>query len=236
MHTHQLPRERPRGNSATPLIVFIGIVVLSVIFFFALTLPRQLERKRQAQETVEPAAPTPAIPAPEPPKSDPKTEPQPAPVAEPPPVRHASPRHFVQAIAEALSAGDVKSASALIGPEPLSGGKAEFFEAVFGAAALRPRPESPLREIGDVGELYRWAIRLHEAAGPAIAQSDPAAASPRAPADELALEIDVTRGTERGWMAKAVHFSPALRATCPAEAERPGSSHRSSPRRTKTTR
>ena len=36
------------GHRATPVFVFVGIVVLSLVFFFALTLPRQLERKKRA--------------------------------------------------------------------------------------------------------------------------------------------------------------------------------------------
>lgn len=37
-----------RGQSAAPVLVCVGIVVLSCLFFWALTWPRQLERRREA--------------------------------------------------------------------------------------------------------------------------------------------------------------------------------------------
>jgi len=235
-HTHAARR----GHSATPILVFLGIVVLSVVFFFALTLPRQLELRRAAEdkaraEAARPAAetaPTPAV-AMDPPTDVPTAadagresgagRATPAP-GEAGPVRFASPRQFVQSLVGKLVAGDVAGAESLLGPDALAGEKAAFFRSIFGPARLRPSSSLPLREIGDVGEYYRWGVRLDDAATASIAGAagnvgasldvpPPIAPSdrPAAAMDPIELEIDVARDPDAGWRAVAVHFPERLR-------------------------
>ncbi|MGI8601623.1 MAG: OmpA family protein [Verrucomicrobiales bacterium] len=160
MHTTFQGRGAQRGNSATPIIVFFGIVILSVIFFFVLTLPRQMARKRQAANQPVPAA-VPAATASEETAQPQSEKPVDIPLAIP--ARFASPRSFVQTVAAQLTAGDAKKAAELLGSEALAGERGVFFETVFGTAGFRPAPGNSLQEIGDVGELYRWAVLLGDA-------------------------------------------------------------------------
>lgn len=189
MHTPCLTRHCERGHSTTPILVFLGIVVLSVLFFFALTLPRQLEQRRRAAADMARAATAQAEAAArehaaggtaadattgmEKSAADPsatadpsssKAGPDPGSTTAAVPSRFASPRQFMQSLAAGLLTGDMAEAEALLGAETLTGDKADFFRSVFGAAGLRPAAAAPLREIGDAAEYYRWALRLE--AGP----------------------------------------------------------------------
>lgn len=236
MHTSRPTRVCQRGQSATPILVFLGIVVLSVVFFYALTLPRQLERKkaaaaRAAAAEVEAARLARALAvaneeteaarvAPED-----RTEAEAGATAPPPgPPRFASPRNFMQTLAGQLAAGEVEAAGAVLGADALAGGKGDFFKTVFGAAGLRPAAAGSLREIGDVAEYYRWAVRLEDGAaaaampvpagdaGPAPGPFAPPGADPALVLGAaLELEVDVARDPASGWRAAAVHFPEPLR-------------------------
>jgi outer membrane protein OmpA-like peptidoglycan-associated protein len=242
----RLSRDSARGHSATPILVFLGIVVLSVVFFFALTLPRQLERKRAAAEAqaqaqaaqaeaeakVRPGAEAGAPAAGEGasdasnPAVRPPTQPTPA-----VPARFASPRQFMTALAGALTVGDVAAAEAVLGGEALAGEKAAFFKTLFTEAGMRPSASTPLREIGDAAEYYRWAVRLEESAGagevaaartgdagstvePGAKGKDGGAASPL---EAVEFEVDLARDADRGWRAAAVHFPSPLRLAVAAK-------------------
>jgi outer membrane protein OmpA-like peptidoglycan-associated protein len=239
MHPSRLTRAGQRGQSATPILVFLGIVVLSVVFFFALTLPRQLERKKEAaraaatsaaeaeaarlageQAAAQQAAAESVLAGSAPATADVTS------VAPATPARFASPRNFMQSLAAKLAAGDVAAAQAVLGVEVMTGEKAEFFQTVFGAAGLRPSASAPLREIGDVAEFYRWAVRLEEvgtstpaaaagSAGDAGSALDPlippGVGAVVAAEETIEFEVDVARDAASGWRAAAVHFPEPLR-------------------------
>lgn len=242
MHPSRLIRDGQCGQSATPILVFLGIVVLSVIFFFALTLPRQLERRRAvaaatAPQVSPPGASDPASAAlPDDGAASASPEPTAAAPAAPPapavPPQFTSPRHFMQTLASQLVAGDVAAARALLGESALDADKGPFFATIFGAAGMRPSATVPVREIGDVAENFRWAIRLEDATTPlpAAAPSDagsaldplvpPGAAASAAAAaagESIELEIDVARDPTAGWHAAAVHFPEPLRLAVAAK-------------------
>ncbi|MFN0129362.1 MAG: OmpA family protein [Verrucomicrobiales bacterium] len=239
MPTFRLSRDCQRGQSATPILVFLGIVVLSVVFFVALTLPRQLERRRGAEERsrakalmAEAAArdrseaargavdegfvktdvaEIPDVPAAAPAQGGP---------ADGDARRLASPRQFMHLLVSRLEVGDVAGAEALLGSESLAGEKGEFFRMVFGAAGLRPRNSAPIHEIGDVAEYYRWGVRLEagDREQDGIRAGDAELAVEATPDEELTkaqdsaeLEVDVGRDPQRGWRAVAVHFPESLR-------------------------
>jgi outer membrane protein OmpA-like peptidoglycan-associated protein len=208
MHALSPGRAGQRGQGSTPIFVFLGIVVLSLVFFFALTLPRQLERKRQTATQKEPAQPPAAArvepepaPAPTPPAPEANPPPDPAPAPAPAPTRFPSPRAFVIAVSASLAAGDPEAATRLLGDGALTADKAAFLTAVLTEANLRPVADAPIREVGDVGALVRWAIRLSPAAPAAPPGSD----------DPLEIEVDVERDPDAGWKATAVHFPQPLR-------------------------
>lgn len=239
MTTLRLTRDCQRGQSATPILVFLGIVVLSVVFFIALTLPRQLERRRAVEERAraealmaESAARDRAeaarkaaeegsvkLDAAETPDASAEA-PAPAGPADGEAGRLASPRQFMQWLVGRLAAGDVAGAEALLGSESLAGEKGEFFRVVFGAAGLRPRSSASIREIGDVAEFYRWGVRLEagDREPDGIRAGDAEVTGGETPDERSAtsqdgaeLEVDIGRDPERGWRAVAVHFPESLR-------------------------
>ena len=185
-------RSGERGSSATPILVFFGIVILSVIFFFAFTLPKQLETKRlkRLQVAEQQAAEERAAAEAEAEKVTAKpgtatVQPAPPPPLPPTPTRFNSSRSLGQAVVGALGAGDTAKALELLGPEALPDEKAAFFRTIFDEAKLRPLAEQPLREIGDVGEVNRWGIVLDgasTAAGKSVADPGPAVAAAASPA------------------------------------------------------
>lgn len=186
-------RARQRGQGATPVLVFAGIVVLSVIFFFALTLPARLERKKRAAAAAaasasavssDSAPATPEIPGAVPvPGAKPSSVPEHPLASAPLPARFASPKSLVQTIAEKLAAGDVAAVAALAGQEVLPAEKEAFLQSILREAKLTPAPPSAVREIGDVADLYRWAIPFVAANGTAAApfseESAPAVSAPQ---------------------------------------------------------
>jgi outer membrane protein OmpA-like peptidoglycan-associated protein len=209
MHPRPLSRARHHGRSATPILVFLGIVVLSVVFFFALTLPRQLERKRLAADQAREAAAQSAVAAasgtqdtgrsaaPTDDEVAPMVSDAPKPAETGIPVRFASQRQFMQTLATAMSAGDVAVAMDILGPAALTPDKAGFLSTLLGSAGLRPAAASPIRELGDVPDATRWAVRL-------VPARDDAAASAE-------MEVDLARDADRGWRAAALHFPEPLR-------------------------
>ena len=223
-------RERSRGSSTTPILVFVGIVVLSVVFFFALTLPRQFERKRlgaemaraqaaeeQARVRAQAAEAAAAAEAPEaqPPKE--AASPQTAPVA----VRFASPRQFMERLRALLAEGNPVAVAELLGSGALTAEKSSFLETVLTAARLRPAAGAAVREVGDVGEFYRWAIRLDDGSGVpdtptgtdlgSTGEEVPAPQPASVAGEAVELEVDLARDAATGWRAVAVHFPAPLR-------------------------
>jgi len=202
MHTPFERSSPSRGQSATPIIVFFGIIVLSLIFFFAITLPRQLERKKEATAKAEASQgaaaeeTSPAAPAAQPV--------EPSPVREEP-GQFSSPRSLVQAVLSHLQANEIPAAVALLG-DALTEPKAGYFTALFQEGKLRPATSLPLREIGDVADLYRWGIVLERGDAATLGQK-----SVTAPALPPMIELDVGRDPTRGWKVQAVYFSDSLR-------------------------
>jgi OOP family OmpA-OmpF porin len=226
MRGSQITCARPRGQSATPVLVFLGIVVLSVVFFFVLTLPRQFKNQRAVAVRVEPSPTEPAAAAvPGGGTTDAGTPAETSralpPAAAPTAVRFTSPRHLMEALASHLASGDFAAAEAVLGDGVLSDGTAAFWRSLFTTADLRPAVLSPVREIGDLAELYRWALRLEERppspdpiSGDAAVdrgRSAEAAAPGDPPPGSFELEVDIARDPARGWRAVAVHFPEPLR-------------------------
>ncbi len=237
MHHTTTSRDRracQRGSNATPVLVFLGIVVLSVIFFFALTLPRQLEKRKAAQqkaaaehvarEKEEAAAQAKHAAEELAAREAEEKKAAEAAAAASLPGRFTSPRAFMQTLADKLAGGDMAPVRKLLG-EAISEEQAKFLATTVTEAGLKPA-SSPLVEIGDLGQAYRWGIRLSEGgAASATPQGEPRPENPTlppadvgttpdaqpAPADTVTLEVDVTRDATLGWRAAAVHFPAALR-------------------------
>lgn len=231
MRGSRITRARARGQSATPVLVFLGIVVMSVVFFLALTLPRARHTRREAAARAG-AVPTETVPIPTESKrttpsgeadggagaSAPNAADRPAGVTPPSATaRFASPRSFMETLAAHLRSGDLAAAEAALGGAALSAAQAGFFRAIFTTAGLQPA-SSAVREVGDVADMSRWSLRL-EARTPAPGDAAAAPPLPEPPlpaAEPLELEVDLGRDAGRGWRAVAVHFPDPLRRTVAA--------------------
>jgi OmpA-OmpF porin, OOP family len=199
-------RSSQRGQSATPILVFVGIVSLSVIFFFVFTLPQC--GGKQPPKTI----PTVATPA----KTGTPTTPTPVPVVNPlatpePTIPVAPPKpffmkssQFLTAIAEKLTSGKATETLEWFAPS-VAPAKRAFFEKVFAAGYTPVTTESPWREIGRMSAQERWALLLQAPAAAAVPGVAPVSAPATTP-----LEFDLKLTRENGYQITNVRFSPAL--------------------------
>ena len=155
-------RPFPRGQSAIPILVFLGIVTLSVVFFFAFTAP-------QCGATPRAAKAGPAKPVP------PARPPTPVVTTPPPPVEPLHPvvpskpfylksSQFLAAVAEKLAAGKVDETFDLLAPSVTPERKA-LYEKLFvsGYRPIMSGAASPWKEIGRISGQERWMLRIEKA-------------------------------------------------------------------------
>lgn len=172
-------RSFPRGQSAIPILVFLGIVTLSVVFFFAFTAPQCGATPRAAKP-----APAEVVPAPVRPPTPVVTAPT-LPVDPPKPVTPPKPFYlkssqFLAAVAEKLAAGKVDETFDLLAPSVTSERKA-LYEKLF-TSGYRPvmnGAASPWKEIGRISGQERWMLPIEKVAD----------ASPKTAADGIPEDI-----------------------------------------------
>ena len=157
-------RSFPRGQSAIPILVFLGIVTLSVVFFFAFTAP-------QCGATPRAAKPAPAKPVPVPVQPPKPVVTAPTPPVEPPkPVTPPKPFYlkssqFLAAVAEKLAAGKVDETFDLLAPS-VSPERKALYEKLF-TSGYRPvmnGAASPWKEIGRISGQERWMLPIERVA------------------------------------------------------------------------
>ena len=151
-------RSSQRGQSAAPILVFLGIVTLSVIFFFVFTLP-QCTGRQPAVTTLPQTAP---VVPPKPVVPEPVVAPQPPPptVVTPPKPFYMKSSQFLAALAERLNTGKLEEAMELMAPT-VPQAKKEFFQKLFTTAGYKPASgENPWQEIGRISGQERWLLPL----------------------------------------------------------------------------
>ena len=109
-------RRSVSGSSSTPILVFLGIVGLSAVFFLIFTGRTPVTTKGPAPAVQSPAPGTTAVPG----KAGPVTAKPPAPAPKKPPIApvvYAQPEQLLAAITTELRAGDLENAMKLGGKD-----------------------------------------------------------------------------------------------------------------------
>ncbi len=185
-HYNPLPssavnRPSQRGQSAAPLLVFLGIVLLSVIFFFVFTMPQGSGK----QTTVTTLPQTVPVPKPVAPPTAPVVVTPPPTVITPPKPFYMKSSQFLSALAEHLRAGKLDEAMELMAPT-VPQAKQEFFKKLFTTGGYKPGSgENPWQEIGRMSGQERWQLPLSKSAVASVreapAVTPPAVATLAAP-------------------------------------------------------
>ncbi len=231
--TTTVNRSSPSGASAAPILVFLGIVALSVIFFFVFTLPQC--SGRQTTVTSLPASPsTPAVPVTPVPPPALETTPPPPTVVTPPKPFYMKSSQFLAALFEQLRTGKIDEARELMVssvPQP----KQDFFQKLFTTAGYHPASEGGgWQEVGRISGQERWLLPLAKSAVSPAPLADPtltgigltigaptpipAAAAAAAASPEISIDLKLTR--DEGYQITGLHFSPSLLAAESATADR----------------
>lgn len=201
VHTTRPSLLTRRGSGTTPIFVFLGIVGLSVVFFFLFTLPRWTGGEGKPQ-------PPPAVPekvAAQQPKPGPAAATgtgaavKPKPKPQKPAIYYASPEGLLQAIQEPLEAGNLEAAFRVAGSRAGQSPQANFLRHILTTAGYRVASgrDTPWTRLGQAGEIQRYTLAL----SPAEATAPPAAGLPW---------FDVERSEKQGWEVAAIGFPEAL--------------------------
>lgn len=210
-----------QGSKATPIFVFIGIVTLSVVFFFVFTLPKSGVKKAvpvTGESTSQPAAPpVPIVTAP--------VVPAPPPSPAPSPAKQLFLRssQFLTSLTEQLRAGKTDEALKLATPAVPTERK-DFFKKVFVEGFQPVAGANPWLEMGRISGVERWTLPLEKHAAITISPIDPSSPAPADAAPppvidsppaaagsgktELTVDLKLTR--ESGYQITGLKFSPAL--------------------------
>lgn len=198
VHTTRPSLLSDRGSSTTPVFVFLGIVGLSVVFFFLFTLPRWTGDSgvppAQAQEKpVTAAPPKPASPPADSPGAKPPVKPQ------KPAIFYASPEGLLQAIQEPLEAGNLEAAFRLAGSKAGQSPQANFLRHILTTAGYRvaASADTPWSRLGQAGDVQRYTL--------AISPVEPAA-----PQAAGLPWFDVERSEKQGWDVAGIGFPESL--------------------------
>ncbi len=208
------------GSSTTPVLVFLGIVTLSVVFFFVFTLPRRGQKSSRTQQPASAtAAKTPAATtrpgSPEAGTTAPAAPAQPLPPAAAPKAFFVKASPLLTAFSEKLAAGKPQETADLLSA-PLQPAKAEALRHLFTTAAFRPAVSgAAVAEVGRIGTTERWSLPVEK--GPSIELTPldapvPASApeGTTAPNQPIALELDLKATREQGYQISDVRFPPRL--------------------------
>lgn len=188
--------------SRTPILVFLGIVGLSVVFFLLFTgrIPG-IGRGTPPPMVAPAAAPSPEkTPLTSAGKSEPVTAKPPVPKKAPPiPVVFAKPNQLLEAVTAELRAGDLENAMKLGGKDFAVLPGTNFLKLLLAKAGYRVPPAGEVfTEAGAMGPTSRYAVVL-EPAGPGTPP----------PAGPVWVDTDRDR-TTGSWQLSGVIISPKL--------------------------
>ena len=191
------------GNSSTPIIAIVGAIALSVVLFFAFTLPKASKEDpaggatgASGISTVGGQADGQDLPSATPPEPEPEPEPEPVAKLE----EFASARALVATVAQRLAARDFDGVAALVGETVLADPRALGFIHAFSDGGYIPLQGETIAEIGDMDEMNRWALFALPAGSPAGAV-----------AARRRIMIDVTKAPQVGWKVAGIHVPGELR-------------------------
>ena len=196
-------RRHASGSSSSHLLVFLGIIALSALFFLAFTGLNPFA-------SAPPAAATPAAAAAPPPPTAP-LPPRPPRLPAPPPPHFAKVELLLAALATELRAGDLENAAKLGDKAFASLPAPHFLKLLLTKAGYRVPAQGPLfQDAGALRQTPRFALAL-EPSSPAIPP----------PAGPLWLQA-LRDPTTASWKLSAVIISPPLLAQATEELRRHG--------------
>ena len=197
------------GSSSTPILVFLGIVGLSALFFLIFTGRTPITGHRPAAVSPPFAG---AGQAEGLGKSDPVTTKPPVPKKLPPaPVVHARPEQLLAAIATGLRAGDLENAMKLGGKDFVILPGTNFLKLLLTKAGYRiPAEGLVFTDAGAMSPVVRYAIAL-----------EPAAPGTPPPAGPIWVDAERDRATNL-WKLTGVIISPKFLAQGLEELRRNG--------------
>ncbi len=199
------------GSSHTPILVFLGIVGLSVVFFFIFTGRTPITKQGPSAASTAAAPESGVTPA--------GTGIKPAAAAKPPvpkkappvPVVYARPDSLFSAIAAELRAGDLENAMKLGGKEFAILPGTNFLKLLLTKAGYRVPAEGPVfTDAGAMSQVARYAVAL-----------EPAAPGTPLPAGPVWVNAERNR-TTGSWQLTSVTISPKLLAQGIEELRRNG--------------
>ncbi len=183
-------RPAHHGSSHTPILVFAGIVGLSIIFFFIFSAGHLSRRRVASQE------PSPDMPAAVKPAGTTPKPPAPAggnavvPAGNPPaPVYFTTADALIKEVAARLASGKAEEVEKLAGNGP----RTRTLVAMLSTGGFRLSAASPWVEAGSMAGGNRYELNL-----------EPPPAGP--------VAMDIERTKTEGWKVKALRFDPAFAA------------------------
>lgn len=201
-------RRFTKGSSSTPILVFLGIVGLSAVFFLIFTGRNPLAGLKQAAAPAAP--PAPAVPGA---ADQPKVPVKPPPAKKPAavPVVFAKPDQLFTAMATELRSGDLENAMKLGGSDFAVLPGTNFLKLLLTKAGYRVPADGPVfTDAGAMGQVSRYAVIMEPAA-------------PSAPPLAGPLWVNAVRDRTSGsWKLTEVIISSKLLAQGLAELRRNG--------------
>lgn len=194
-------RSAIRGSSHTPILVFAGIVGLSVVFFFIFSFGSFGKKP----------APPPVAPAPTGPSAaQPVVTPLPSLPASPPPAqvtRFNAPDAVFAEFSARLFAGDTDGALKLLAPAvPTAAGA--LLKNVLTDGGWRVAASAPWRDAGVMAGAYRRELRL-----------EPTTAEAAVP--QSLVMVESARSEKNGWVISALRFDAVLTALAAGKVSTP---------------
>lgn len=194
------PLRTSSGQANAPILVFAGIVSLSIVFFFVFTRP---SADRPAAPNSQTAGTNPA----DPPtatgqgvEKDPgTTAPPPPPPVQPPKSLYTRSTEFLQAFSQKLESGKMEDALTSVSEE-VPTPRRDFLQKVV-TAGFRPQGGSkPWKEIGRMSGVERWELPMVKADVPETPASN----------QRSSVLVDLKLSREEGYRITGLRFSPGL--------------------------
>ena len=193
-------RPAATGSTHTPILVFAGIVGLSVVFFFIFSLGSFGRKEAPAEPPPEPAPVARPAPAQSGPASVPIVTPAltgGTPAGIPQVSSFASLEALLAELATRLASGDFTSIEKLAGTPETAAPRVAFLKHLLTDCGWRIAPANPWADAGSITGVSRRELKLEPAT--------PDAAQPAG-----AAMADIERVSGAGWKVKAWRFDPAL--------------------------
>lgn len=193
-------RPATRGSTHTPILVFAGIVGMSVVFFFIFSAG-SIGKKDPASATVTTRpAPPPSLPKPTAPED---TLPAERPAGPPQVTAAGSLESLVAQLTEKLRAENFAAVRQVTADAPDGRGRVDYLQHLLTRCGWKVAAENPWTDAGSITGLTRKELKL-----------EPAAPGAAVPAGAVLADFERIKGT--GWLVKTWRFDPALVAQATA--------------------